>query len=385
MKRSSAMSPKTSKKRPEVLRYAVVGLGHIAQVAVLPAFRHARENSRLCALVSGSPGKARQLAKKYKVAHVFSYDDYDALLESGLIDAVYICLPNTLHREYATRALRKGIHVLCEKPLAPTAEDCRAIIAAARVGNAKLMTAYRLHFEPANLEAIRVAHSGRIGELRYFNSVFSFQIKDPSNIRLRAEMGGGPLYDIGLYCINAARSIFRDEPLEVTAIKASCAQSRFSSVEEMDSVVMKFPGDRLAAFTCSFGAHAAADYTVFGAKGCITVESAFEYSTARTVKVSGEALSSKKIYKKCDQFAPELLHFSSRVLSGRKPEPCGHEGMADVLVVEALLESARTGRTVHLRQQPSLRNKVHPTAQLAMHRAPVKKPKTIGARSPSAN
>src|SRR6478672_8368405 len=141
------MTPRKTK-----LRYAVVGLGHIAQVAVLPAFRSSR-NSELFALVSNDREKLRSLGQKYRLEHLYSYDDYNRALAN--VDAVFIALPNHLHREYAVRAAAAGVHVLCEKPMAPTAVDCQAMIDAAEQNGTKLMVGYRLHFEAGNLEAIK--------------------------------------------------------------------------------------------------------------------------------------------------------------------------------------------------------------------------------------
>ena len=138
------------------VRYAVVGLGHIAQAAVLPAFRHARINSQLSALVSGSRVKLSKLSVTYRVEHIYDSDRYDECLESGVVDAVYLALPNHLHTRYASAALRKGIHVLCEKPLSLTVSDCKAILRAADEGGAKLMVAYRLHFDEANLKSYQL-------------------------------------------------------------------------------------------------------------------------------------------------------------------------------------------------------------------------------------
>ena len=149
------------------IRYAVVGLGHIAQVAVLPAFAHARRNSRLTALVSDDATKIKLLAKKYRVEAAYSYDEYEACLAG--VDAVYIALPNSMHAEYTVRAARAGVHVLCEKPMAVTAPECRRMIAACRKADVKLMVAYRLHFETLNLSSIEMARSGQLGDLKYFN------------------------------------------------------------------------------------------------------------------------------------------------------------------------------------------------------------------------
>src|SRR5579862_1228656 len=165
------------------VRYAVVGLGHIAQAAVLPAFKHATRNSRLAALFSDDEEKRRELARRYRVAIEAPYKDYDEVLRQGQIDAVYICLPNSMHCDFAVRAARAGVHVLCEKPLAVTEAECQKMIDACEKHRVKLMTAYRLHFEKSNLEAIEILKSGKIGRARYFNSIFSMQAKAP-NIRL---------------------------------------------------------------------------------------------------------------------------------------------------------------------------------------------------------
>src|SRR3954470_19618433 len=202
-----------------VIRYAVVGCGHIAQVAVLPAFGNARRNSKLAAIVSGDPVKRAELCKKYDVDQALDYDRYDQLLKSGTIDAVYIALPNNMHAEYTERAARAGIHVLCEKPMAVTEAECELMGRVARENNVKLMIAYRLHFERANLEAVEIARSGRIGEPRLFNSTFTMTVV-PDNVRVKRGLGGGVVYDIGICRIKAARSVFRDEPIEVHAAAA---------------------------------------------------------------------------------------------------------------------------------------------------------------------
>src|SRR4029079_14240084 len=160
---------------PRRVRYAVVGLGHIAQVAVLPAFAHARRNSELVALVSEDTTKRQKLSRRYRVPLAFPYDEYDTRLREGGIDAVYIALPNDMHRAFAERAARAGVQVLCEKPLAPTVRDCQAMIRTADRHGAKLRTAYRLHFEEGTLAAVELGRRGRLGELRLFDSVFTLQ------------------------------------------------------------------------------------------------------------------------------------------------------------------------------------------------------------------
>jgi len=127
------------------VRYAVVGIGNIAQVAVLPAFAHAKSNSELVAIISGDPEKRAELSERYRLSLAGGYEDLEAILEQGKIQAIYIATPNTLHKSLALRAAARGVHVLCEKPMAVTAAECRAMIAAAKKGRARLMIAYRLH------------------------------------------------------------------------------------------------------------------------------------------------------------------------------------------------------------------------------------------------
>ena len=210
------------------IRYAVVGLGWFAQAAALPAFASA-ENSELVALVSDNPTKRTEVAKKYGIEDTYTYAQYDELLSNGTIDAVYIALPNHMHCEYTVRAAQAGIHVLCEKPMAVTVAECEQMIAAAKENHIKLMIAYRLHLEAANMEAVEIVKSGQIGEPRFFNSIFAQQTEQ-NNSRMKAASGGGTLEDIGIYCINAARYIFQAEPISVFATSASNHEERFREV-----------------------------------------------------------------------------------------------------------------------------------------------------------
>jgi predicted dehydrogenase len=364
------------------VRYAVVGLGHIAQVAVIPAFRHARSNSVLAAVVSDDAVKRRDVARRHRVPRAVGYEEYDALLGSGEIDAVYICLPNDQHRDYAIRAARAGVHVLCEKPLAVTEADCSAMIVAAARAGVRLMSAYRLHFERSNLTAVETVRAGDLGRPRIFSSVFTMQLA-AGNIRSSPiARGGGTLYDIGIYCINAARYLFRAEPVEVVALSANGDKRRFRDIDETTSAILRFPDERLAAFTCSFGAASTGSFEVVGSEGHLRVESAYEYAAGSEHTLTIDDRKQRKRFAKRDQFAPELLHFSRCVLERRQPEPDGLEGLADVRIIRALYRSARTGRPVRL---PELRKRRRPTLAAEIHRPALRKPKVTRARTASAD
>lgn len=361
------------------VRYAVVGLGHIAQVAVLPAFAHAGQNSEVTALVSGNPTKLKAIGKRYGIPHVYSYRDYDRCLKEGHVDAVYLALPNSMHCEYAMRAARAGIHVLCEKPMAVTTAECRQMITAAKRARVKLMVAYRLHFEEANMTAVQLLRSNKLGDVRLFNSVFTMQVR-PGNIRVKRQYGGGTLYDIGVYCINAARYLFGEEPVEVSAFAVSGADRRFKEVDEMTGALLRFPQDRLATFLCSFGATDVSSYEVVGTKGRLRLDPAYEYVGKLKQQMTIDGKTRERPFPMRDQFAPELLYFSECILTGQDPEPSGEEGLNDIRIVEALYQSAETGRPVTLKRLDTPRR---PTSAQIVKRPPVKKPPLVQVQSSS--
>jgi len=359
------------------VRYAVVGLGHIAQVAMLPAFAHARHNSKLVAVVSDDATKRRALARRYKLEHACSYDQFEECLSH--VDAVYIALPNSLHAEYTVRAANAGVHVLCEKPMAVTVDECNEMIAACRSNRVKLMVAYRLHFDEANIDAIELVRKGRIGQPKYFSSSFSMRVR-PGDIRLSPERGGGTLYDIGVYCINAARYLFRAEPEEVVAMSVNGGGAAFKGVDESTAAVLRFPGDRVASFVTSFNAADVAEYRIVGTTGQLHVDPAYEYAEGLAYELKVGDKVTRKRFGKRDQFAPELQHFSDCIRQDRQPEPSGEEGRQDVAIVQALYQSAHTGRPVRL---PPYRDAKRPGPRQRRAEPGVSKPRLVKVKSPT--
>ena len=376
------MKRKTSKsgaRKSGPVRFAVVGLGHIAQAAVLPAFRHARRHVELTALVSDTPAKLKQLGRRYGVKHLYSYDDARDLFTSGDVDAVYIALPNSQHAAWTLRAADAGLHVLCEKPLAVNVQDCERMIDACARNRVLLMTAYRLHFERCNLEVADIVRKKRIGDARFFDSQFSMQVKD-GNIRLDRELGGGPEYDIGIYCLNAARYVFAAEPTKIFATASNSGDKRFREVPETVHVIMKFPQNRVANFICSFGAADRSRYEVVGTKGSVVCEPAYEYAEGLAYELTIGEKKTRKRFAKSDQFAPELIHFAKCIRAGRKPEPSGKEGLIDVAIIEAIHRSIASGTW----EEPSVsQTKVNrPSLDQEMRAPPVvREPPMVDAES----
>jgi predicted dehydrogenase len=360
--------------------YAVVGLGWISQAAVLPGFANAGRNSRLTALVSGDAGKRQALAERYGLpgSATYTYDDYEACLAREDVDAVYIALPNHLHREYAVRAATQGVHVLCEKPLAVTADDGRAMMDACRDHHVRLMTAYRLHLDPATLHVIRLVEDGAIGRTRVFSSTFTQQVRDGDVRLVPPDQGGGPLYDIGIYCINAARYLLRAEPDAVWATQVSRPEARFEEGGEAVSCVLRFPDHRLATATCSFGAHAASVFHLVGDDGDITMDNPFPFQGPRHVTLRTEDGEVHREFAETDQFGAQLLYFSDCIREGRDPQPDGHEGLVDVAIIQAAYQSLATGRMVPV----DVAARRRPTPDQAVECPAVDAPDMVGASAP---
>jgi glucose-fructose oxidoreductase len=348
-------------------------------VAVLPAFRHARRNSRITALVSSDSAKLRAVSRKYRIGDTYSYDEYDACLDT--VDAVYIALPNSMHAEYTIRAAQAGVHVLCEKPMAVTVDECQRMIDACQQNGVKLMIAYRLHFEEINLKTVDLVRRGRIGDPKFFNSSFAMTVRK-NDIRTEKDLGGGTLYDIGVYCINAARYLFRAEPTEVMAISVNSGTAKLDEIDESTGALLRFDGGRVAAFVTSFNAADVASYRVVGTKGQLRVDPAYEYAEGLAYELTVNGKTTRKRIGKRDQFAPELLYFSDCILKNREPEPSGEEGQQDVRIVQALYESAETGKAVAI---PPFERTRRPTGKQRITRPGVKKPGLVKVQSASVD
>jgi glucose-fructose oxidoreductase len=329
--------------------------------------------------VSGDAAKRREIARRYRLDHAFDYGDYEACLEQ--VDAVYIALPNSQHAEYTIRAARAGVHVLCEKPMAVTAAECERMIAACAQHRVKLMIAYRLHFEAVNLKVIDLVRAGTIGEPKFFNSSFSMTVRR-GDIRTKRDFGGGTLYDIGVYCINAARYLFRAEPTEVVAMSVNSGVKALSEIDESTAAILRFEGGRVASFVTSFNGGDVAEYRIVGSKGDIHVDPAYEYAESLGYTLTVDGTPQRKTIGKRDQFAPELLHFSDCIRHDRTPEPSGEEGLADVRIVQALYRSAKSGRAIAI---PPFEKTRRPSGRQRITRPGIRKPALVKVQSASVD
>ncbi|MBV9443968.1 MAG: Gfo/Idh/MocA family oxidoreductase [Acidobacteriaceae bacterium] len=324
------------------VRYGMVALGDITQEAMLPGVEHTG-NSEVAALVTSNSTKAREVGKQYGVSETYSYDQFEQLLHSGKIDAVYVATPNWRHAEFIIPALKAGIHVLAEKPLEVSTAKCREILDVQKNSSAKLMVAYRLHFEPATLSLIEQIRAGKLGSVHLFSSVFA-QMLDPQNHRAKNGDLAGPVLDMGPYPVNAARYVFESEPTEVVSASGTRhPESGLGDFDDTVAVTLRFPENRIAQFTISYYGNTIDSYTVVGTEGNIVMSPGFMYGKPLEQEITIGQKKTNKSFKNTDHFGGEMKYFSDCILNGQDPEPDGEEGYADVRVLEAILRALKEG------------------------------------------
>ena len=346
--------PAPPKKR---VGYAIVGLGELALGEILPAFALC-DSSAPVALVSGHRDKAEKVAAHYGIdpKNIYDYQNFDTIRDNPAVDVVYIVLPNSLHREYTERAFAAGKHVLCEKPMAPSVADCQAMIDAGRKAGKKLMIAYRLHYEPYNKLAIAMARRKEFGDIRVFTSE-NLQTTKAPNIRLSKADAGGPLGDVGIYCLNAARYMLGEEPTDAfgTAVHDP-DDDRFREVPSRVQFTLKFPSGALAQCACGFDSVRSSWFKITGTKGTLRLDPAYPYYGQKmfaehedadpAVKQAdaGNARGQTEIaLEQKDHFQAEMDHFSQCVVNGTEPATTGEEGLADQRVLDAISKSIDAG------------------------------------------
>ncbi|MFE1602661.1 Gfo/Idh/MocA family oxidoreductase [Methylobacterium sp. ID0610] len=334
--------------------FAVVGLGRLSLEEILPAFGQTKK-AKLVALLSGSPDKAKLVAAQYgvKPEAVHGYDGFAALARNPEVQAVYIVTPNGLHRDHVLAAAGAGKHVLCEKPMANSAAEARAMIDACATAGVKLMIAYRCQYETHNREVTRLVRGGQYGKPKLIEAVNTQTMSLPEQWRLRRDLaGGGALPDIGLYCLNGVRALLGEEPVAVQAQIRSPEDPLYREVEETVAFTLRFPSGALAQCNTSYGAHETRRLAVQAEGGAITLENAFAYEGQRLILNHREGRSEAREERALpvhNQFALEIDHMATCILEDRSPRTPGEEGLQDQILMEAIYEAARTGGTVALK------------------------------------
>jgi predicted dehydrogenase len=336
-------------KAPHRVGYAVVGLGRIAERAVLPAFRHSTR-SKLIAVVSGDERKARRLAGQFGASDYYTYDDYAFCLSHPQVEAVFIATTNQTHAEYTLRAAAAGRHVLCEKPMATTVEDCEKMVEGCRAAGVRLMIAYRKYFEPASLALKKLTASNKLGRLKIIHSGFTIRLPQAGKGAAwhldRRIAGGGSLMDLGVYCVNTVRWLTGKEPVEALGHAWTVEPERFREVEENITFRLRFPRGLVVQGSSSFGAAQSSFLQVNGEEGWAALNPAYAYDEERRLFGAVRGRWFEKRFKVIDEFALELDAFAECIRRGRDPEPSGQDGLRDVAVMQAIYRSVREGRPV---------------------------------------
>jgi predicted dehydrogenase len=333
--------------------YAVVGLGSISQVAVLPAFAHSKK-ARLVAVVSGDKEKALKLAEQFKAGQAFTYDKFAECLSNPEVEAVYIATPPGEHEKYAVAAAKAGKHVLCEKPLAATVKQARSMVETCRRNKVQFMTAYRKYFEPSSVTLKNMISKGQLGRIDIIHTLFSelrpFGDQSPSWLFSRKLCGGGPLTDLGVYCVNTCRWLVNEDPIAASgAVSWVRERRRYKEVEEGIAFRLDFRSGLILQGTAAYSSAFSSFVHVHGEKGWAELAPAFAFEEERRLsgKVGGKWFA--KEFKPIDEFALELDYFSECIRDGRKPEPDGEQGLRDIIIIDAIYQAAKKGGTVKIK------------------------------------
>lgn len=323
----------------ETVRWGILSTANIGRKAVAPAIRTSK-NGRLLAVASRDEEKARAYAREFAMPR--SYGSYEALLTDTDIDAVYIPLPNSLHKEWTIKAAEAGKHVLCEKPLGLTAQECLDMDEAARTNGVNLMEAFMYRFHPRTEAAIKLVRGGGLGTVKLIRSSFTFELTNPGNIRLNPDLGGGSLRDVGCYCVNVSRTLMGEEPTKVQAF----ATWGDSGVDEEMVATLRFPGNRFAQFHCALTLPRQEVYEVVGKAGNFTVPSAFLPGTSDAeIEESGSGLEPEsRTFEGVDEYQLMVEHFADCLLTDQEPRYSAEEAAANMRVIEALYRSAHNGK-----------------------------------------
>jgi predicted dehydrogenase len=334
--------------------FAILGLGRLATEEIMPAFGRVK-HAKLVAFISGSPEKARVLAAQYGLpdSKIYGYDEFDRIRDDQSIQAIYVVTPNALHHEHVLKAAAAGKHVLCEKPMSVTSAEADDMVRACAQANRKLMIAYRMQYEPHAHEIVRMVRSGEVGNIKAITAFNGQNMGDPAQWRLRKVLaGGGAMYDIGIYCLNAARFTLGEEPIELNArIYTTPGDPRFKEVEESVYWTMLFPSGVMATCSTSYAMHNTKIFSVQSDIALLNLEQAYSYGGLRLYEdrsISGKGVLAELRIGDTDHFAAELDHLALCIRNDVKPRTPGEEGLQDMKLIEAIYQSAATGQTVKL-------------------------------------
>lgn len=325
------------------IRWGVLSTAKIARTQLIPAMFRA-DKAEVTAIASRG-SKVHKVASELNIPK--AYESYDELINDPEIDAIYIPLPNHLHKEWVFKAAEHGKHILCEKPVSLNVEEAIEMVAFCREKNVKFMEAFMYQFHPQHERVREIISSGEIGEVKLIKSSHSFYLENRAgNIRVNKEMGGGSVYDIGCYSIHAIRHVLQTEPVEVHVYAEMDKQY---GVDTSAFGYLKLENGVNAIFDCSFDMFGRNEYEVVGTKGTILVPYAFRPDVNGgvghvIVKNSSGITRDEKIDG--DIYRLEVEHFSQSIINDTAPLYSGQSAIKNMKVIDACYQSINLGQAV---------------------------------------
>jgi glucose-fructose oxidoreductase len=319
----------------------LVGLGYYSTDVLAPALQETK-NTYLAGIVTGTPSKEEVWAKKYSIpkVNIYNYENFDEIARNKDIDIIYIVLPNSMHKEFTIRAANAGKHVICEKPMALDAAECREMIEACKRNGVGLSVGYRMQYEPTTQEIMRIGQKQEMGRVLHISCGAAYRSRSFDGWKWQKAMGGGALMDMGVYPLQAARYVTGMEPVAVHAQKFATRPGIPGEVDEVTTFQLEFPGGAIANLDTGF--HASFNYLkVFAERGWFELEPFSGYGGIRGRSSKGDILF-PAINQQAQQMDEDALSFSR----GDIPRVPGEEGLKDLLVIEAIRESILTGKKV---------------------------------------
>lgn len=310
-------------------RWGILGCARIARLQVVPAILRCSE-AELAAVASRDAGKLAEFRSQF--GDFKEYSDYDALIDDPTIDAVYIPLPNSLHREWAIRAMRADKHVLCEKPLALNAAEAEEMIGVARESGVLLMEAFMYRYTARMRKVEEILASGVLGPIRSINSTFRFFLDRQNTIKEQPELGGGALYDVGCYPLNLIGLVTQSEP---EAIAVECAKQ--NGVDVNLSAVLRYANGLIATLHCGFNAFGRNYSEIVGDEGALLVPDTFLDEAGQLTLLTTRGCESIAI-PASDRYGAEIRDFSTAILARQKPKLSLDESLRNMRVLDRILE-----------------------------------------------
>ena len=344
--RARSQPAATSGTQPKKLGIALVGLGNYSRGQLGPALK-LTQHCALTGVVTGSREKGQQWAREFGFSekNIYNYDTMARIADNPEIDIIYVVTPNALHPQHVIAAAWARKHVICEKPMANSVSDCNAMIAACRVNNVKLSLGYRLEFEPHHLEMVRLGRDTELGPYMKMSGGLAFTIRERVWRVEKAMAGGGPLMDIGIYCLHAACMATGQVPVAVTAREHPKTRPEFfRDVEEGLDWSMEFANGARAEFMTSYNS-GLDRFRAEGAKGWIEIAPAFGYGGYKVTTSKGPP----SITPPRSQQALQIDDFALCVREDRPTRVPGEMGRRDMVIIEAIYESARKGKRVEVK------------------------------------